>query len=582
MHIILKKNVESIKEEFQFDNYNEAKLFEIFCNYCIVKKYFLGRFNPIEVTTDEDDASLDGIAFIIDGELITTEDDATQIFTTHKNNLECKIIITQAKSGEKFKKNEISNFNTGILDFLSLEPKLPNGELNKEALKIFNVVLNNLKKLKNKLPDINIFYCTSGNYEAQREIEATLDIIKIEVESKDLFESVEVTPLGRNELLKLWKAITENSETKLKLKEYFGMPPMPNIKQSYVTLVNAKEFVEKVLLDENNNIKHEIFEENIRAFLGDGDVNNKIQGTLDDEDKSKLFSVLNNGITIVTPELTLTANSKEIELVNYQIINGCQTSHRLYENYEKLTKDINVVVKCIESANEDNVTDIISATNSQTKINDESFFSLKQKSRLVQKYFEIENSNHSKENHIYFERRENEYKNKGFQNARVFDIKHLCRAYNAMFLNEPFNSARYVSKIFEIKKEDLFKDSDEESMYYSSALTLYRFNNLVNIKKNNAQKYVYLRWHIIQLFKLVVHKDINNVKPNSNTAKKYCESIIKKLNSKGRNYEEIFEHCYKIIDSIPFPTKDILKRPKYNNDLLTAAKKYIKDNLKKK
>ena len=378
MHIILKKNTEEIQKQFELVE-NDSKLFEVFCNYCIISKSFLGRFNPTTITTREDDASIDGIAIIIDGDLILSEEDAIQCFESHKTNLEVKIVLSQVKSGEKFIKEEIANFNLGVQDLLSLDPKLPNGELNTESLAIINVILDNLRKVKNKLPDIEIYYCTSGVYGAQKEIKAAFDIIKRDVLKTELFNNVFVEALGRSELTRIWNSITATNEAKLKLQDYFGMPPMPNIPQSYVALVNAKEFVDKVLRDANNNIKNEVFEENIRAFLGDTPVNNKIKDTLSDKEKKKLFSVLNNGITIVTPELTLTPNSKEIDLKNYQIINGCQTSNTLFYNYASLDSDTNVVIKCIESINEEYITDIISATNSQTEISAESFYSLKRK-----------------------------------------------------------------------------------------------------------------------------------------------------------------------------------------------------------
>lgn len=492
MHVILKKHTEEIAEQFEI-NENESTLFEVYCNYCVVSKSFLGRFNPFNVTTKEDDASIDGLAFIIDGDLILSEDDAIQAFDTHKTGLDTKLIITQSKSGEKFTKDEISNFGTGIKDFLSLDPKLPNGEVNQEALKILNVILDNLNKVANKLPDIEIYYCTSGVYSRDREIVATFEIIDRDVRSLDIFRKVLVEPLGRNELIKIWNSINSNNEAKLHLQEYFGIPEMPNIPQSYIALVNAKEFVDKLLRDENGNIKNEVFEENIRAFLGETPVNNKIKSTLENNNKKKMFSVLNNGITIVTPELTLTPNSKEIHLKNYQIINGCQTSNTLFYNYEHLNKDTNIVVKCIESTNEEYITEIISATNSQTEIPKESFFSLKEKTKQIQSFFTIQNDSQSSDNRIYFERRENEYKQYNHQQSRIFDIKLLCRAYNAMFLDQPHNSARYVAKIFEIQGENLFKETDQEISYYVAALTHYKLNSLINSKKLDANTHSALR-----------------------------------------------------------------------------------------
>lgn len=71
----------------------------------------------MDITTQEDDASLDGIAIIIDGELIISVDDAMTAFDTYKTSLPVDIIITQAKSGESFSKDDISNFNLGLQDF---------------------------------------------------------------------------------------------------------------------------------------------------------------------------------------------------------------------------------------------------------------------------------------------------------------------------------------------------------------------------------------------------------------------------------------------------------------------------------
>lgn len=576
MHIILEKNVKELGKEFEFE-VSESKLFEFFCNYCIVKKSYLGRFNPSDVTTEEDDASIDGIAFIVDGELISKKEDAEEYFKSHKSNLPVKLILTQVKSGEKFVKKEISNFNVGIKDFLSLEPKLPNGTFNKESIEIFNVIIDNLKKVRNKLPDLEVYYCTSGTYSEEREIKASFEMIEREAKSTDLFREVTVYPMGRSELNQLWNSLNASNEAKLTLREYFGMPEMPNIPQSYVGLINAKEFVDKVLIDSNGNIKNEVFEENIRAYLGENPVNRKIKSTLNNEDKKKLFSVLNNGVTIVTPDLTLTPNTKQIELTNYQIINGCQTSNTLFENYHLLDNNVNVVVKCIESSDGDNITDIISATNSQTDIPEESFFSLTEKSKLIQKFFEIQNSEVEKDSQVYFERRENEFKNEDVLQSRIVDIKSICRSYNAMFLNQPNISSRYVSAIFETQKDKLFQDNDQEVLYYVSALCLCRISSLINQRKHNSHKYRALKWHILYIYKYLVHKSLKDIQSNSNRAKSYCEPIIKSLTSSNKEYEILFQHCYRVIDSIDFPTSDVLKRARFTSDLRDATKKYLKN-----
>jgi len=572
MHIILKKNVDELIVDHELDGYSASKNFEFFCNFCTISKKYLGRFNPKDVTTDADDAAIDGLAVIIDGELIVSPDDADQIFSTHKSNLSVEIVFVQTKSGEGFKKEEIANFSMGLTDFLSLDPQLPNGKLNKDSLGIFKIVLNNLKKLRNRRPHASIYYCTSGTYKAEAEIKAALQIVKRSVEETDFFHGVDVHPLGRSELLSYWTDISDKNEAKLKVIDYFGMPPMPEIPQSYVAIVNAKEFINQLLTGEDGLIKNGVFEENVRAFLGlDNDVNSGIEGTLRGVDKKKLFSVLNNGITIVAPELTLTPNSKEIDLTNYQIINGCQTSNALFLCKDDLDDTVNVVVKFIESPNNEISSDIIAATNSQSEVSKEAFYGLHKKAKLVQKYFEAQNTQALQDSRVYFERRENEYRDHGHQSTRVFDIRESSRAFAAMFLNQPHNAARYVKTIFSSSDIKLFREDDHESLYYCSVLAMYKYNTLINGRKIGAPGYNKLRWHIIYLFKWVARGKVEDIHPNSGKASKYTNDIIQCLLSEERSYIEHFERCQEIVDTVGQPTDDSLKRGKFTADLRAKA-----------
>lgn len=101
LHIILKKFTEELANSYGYTE-KEEKLFEYFCNYCVVAKSYLGRFDPKTVTTQEDDASIDGIAFIIDGDLISSKDDAEQVFSKQKSAMDTKLIITQVKSSGNY------------------------------------------------------------------------------------------------------------------------------------------------------------------------------------------------------------------------------------------------------------------------------------------------------------------------------------------------------------------------------------------------------------------------------------------------------------------------------------------------
>ncbi len=576
MHIILKNHVEELARDFEYENVPVSKQFEQFCNYCVISKHYFGRFSPADVTTDEDDASIDGMAVLIDGDLITTVDDAVEVFNTHKTNLPVDVIFTQIKSGEQFKKDEIANFKMGLDDFLSLDPKLPNGKFNVEFLEIFKIILTNLKKVRNRRPNCVIYYCTSGVYSAEREIKASFDIIERYVREIEFFHAVDVTPLGRSELIRYYAQLSEKNEAKLKLIDYFGMPAMPGIPQSYVAIVNARNLVDSLLVDPDGNLRESVFEENVRSFLGSGnDVNAAIKDTLRSAEKKSLFSVLNNGITVVAPELTLTPNTKELQLSNYQIINGCQTSSTLHENKLLLTDSVNVVVKFIESPENDASSDIIAATNSQSDISKEAFFGLRGKAKLVQKYFKIQNQERAQENHIHFERRQGEFKNVGYQSTRVFDVREVARCYAAMFLDLPHNAARYVAKIFAASGDNLFREDDHEAYYYAACLALYKYQALINGRKIGAQNYVKVRWHVIQLFKWLCVNEMDTPAPNAKRAEGYALKLIEALNSEEKSYIKTFERCQKIIDDLGFPTDDELKRARFSQETMVAARELL-------
>ncbi|QJD94035.1 AIPR family protein [Duganella dendranthematis] len=576
MHIILKNHVASMAAEYEYSGIAESKLFEFFCNYCVFSRHFLGRFDPQSVTTLEDDASIDGIAIIVDGDLIATVEEADAVFATHKTNLLVDIVITQVKSGEQFKKEEIANFKLGLDEFFSLDPSLPMGDFNKSQIAIMQIIFSNLKKVRNRQPNAYIYYCTSGTYKAEKEIRGVFEAIKKSVHATDYFHSTTVTPVGRTELLKYFAELSEKNEAKLQLIDYFGMPKMPGIPQSYVGIVNAKEFVSQLISDEDGNLKQSVFEENVRSFLGlDNEVNSEIQRTLESAEKRKLFSVLNNGITIVAPSLTLAANTKVIDLTNYQIINGCQTSSTLHANIVNLTEDVNVVIKFIESTTDDSAVDIISATNSQSDISKEAFFGLKNKAKHVRRFFDAQNGMVSPENFIHFERRLSEFRGAQIQATRIFDVREVARCYAAMFLNQPHNSARYVHTIFAASGDSLFKEDDHEGYYYAACLALYKYQTLINGRKNNAHNYLKMRWHIIQLFKWFVHEKMDVPLAGANKATAYATRLVEVLNSEDKLYVAVFAKCQEAIDKIGMPTDDALKRAKFTADLTAAAAQLV-------
>lgn len=143
-----------------------------------------------------------------------------------------------------------------------------------------------------------------------------------------------------------------------------------------VGFVNVNQFTR--LVDRYSN--NELFEMNVRYFLGAGrDVNRRIIETIT-SDKSPWFGFMNNGVSITADKVVLDRPSSggkmKVHLDNPQIINGCQTVNALYHaKYAKELKDkfqgnsyVMVRIYEIDRDNRAFLDALIIATNSQNAI----------------------------------------------------------------------------------------------------------------------------------------------------------------------------------------------------------------------
>lgn len=144
-----------------------------------------------------------------------------------------------------------------------------------------------------------------------------------------------------------------------------------------------------------NEKQYELFEKNIREYLGNKGINKKIYLTLKDEEERKNFFYYNNGITIIcssmgTAKSTTPVAGSHINLKfsieNPQIVNGCQTVNSIYsalkeyddEDVEKLFRDTFVMLKILQIDVSDDEQkrlskNIVTYNNSQNSLDEKQF-----------------------------------------------------------------------------------------------------------------------------------------------------------------------------------------------------------------
>ena len=128
MDRIVTSLVEDLLREQEIPSENSSKDFERFANYCIVSKEYNKSFDIEDTMTGTgDDTGLDGLAIIVNGQLIEHREEI-EFFLENNNFLEAIFIFIQSKTSSDFDSSEMNNFAYGVKDFFSEKPMLRRNE----------------------------------------------------------------------------------------------------------------------------------------------------------------------------------------------------------------------------------------------------------------------------------------------------------------------------------------------------------------------------------------------------------------------------------------------------------------------
>lgn len=352
MHRIIKAHLDSFATSFGLEYSEESVQFEMFVNSAVLSSRLGNNYDLDDVTTGEGDDGIDGVAVIIDEELIISDEDANSIFNTDRKNHDVEVIFIQSKRSESFDLGDFLKFKESIFRFINSDNYNVEDDIQKNSRTVFDVAINNVPKIRGGKPHIVARFVTTGIYRLPQAIEDARNEFVNQLEELGYFKDIDIQFLGRDELTTLWVASYSSISAELPMYSNAPLPAINGIDEAYLAVVKAKDLVESLLLTEDGSLRNHVFEENVRAFLGvDNPVNKSIAETLSDNHVATRFPVLNNGITIVSPDVRVQGSN--LHLDNYQIVNGCQTSNVLYECREQLDDSIMVNLKIIETSNED-------------------------------------------------------------------------------------------------------------------------------------------------------------------------------------------------------------------------------------
>lgn len=191
----------------------------------------------------------------------------------------------------------------------------------------------------------------------------------------------------------------------------------------------------------------------------------------------------------------------KFRLSDYQIVNGCQTSHVLHLNREIVGDSIFVPVKLIETGDPEITNQVIKATNRQTQVTLEAFEPLNPFHRKLEDFYNSFSKDVQKA--LYYERRSKQYADTAVKPILVISLAAQTKSYLAMFLGQPHSTHRYYGELLDTNRERLFVEGHSPFLYYSAGLALNRVDRLfrhyalIDVEKR-------FKHHLLLLFRLSV------------------------------------------------------------------------------
>jgi len=232
--------------------------------------------------------------------------------------------------------------------------------------------------------------------------------------------------------------------------------------------------------------------------------------------------VLNNGITIVASALTPAANRFTIR--DYQVVNGCQTSHVLHEcqNIEGI-ENVYVPIKIVVTESDDIKTSITLATNSQTEVKTEQLEAL----NIFQKKLELYYNAEGKSFPLYYERRSQQYNSDvSIKKTQIISIPIQIKSFASMFLSSPHLVSGYYGTIVKRFSGKIFNEEHKYASYYVSALAYYRIEQFfrsgdLKVEYKKLGFIFYISLDCLQLVKNCLNLTVIKLNQNAKSLRRF-------------------------------------------------------------
>lgn len=517
MDRITKSLLDEFSTEAQISQLPEDTRFEHFTSFLTVGRYLEDTFDTAEVVMGSGgDTGIDAIAVIVNGALVNDPEFIEELVTTN-GHIDATFVFVQAERSSSFETAKIGQFGFGVVDFFKERSTLPRNDRVTAAAEVMAAVYQRSSKFTRGNPICRLFYTTTGRWSGDTALEARRSAVVDDLLQLNLFREVEFVPAGADVLQRFYNESKNAISRDFTFASKTVIPESAGVKEAYLGLLPAPDFI-ALLDDGNGGILKSIFYDNVRDWQQYNTVNSEIKASLQSGAHRARFALMNNGVTIIAKTLRTTGNRFHIE--DYQIVNGCQTSHVLFDNRALLDSSVVIPVRVIATDDEDVIASIVKATNRQTEVKEEQLIALSDFQKKLEAYFVT----FPDAQRLFYERRSRQYSSgSGVEKTRIITPTTLIRAYASSFLEEPHRTTRTYGALIQQLGKSIFGPEDRLEPYYYAASAHYRLEYLFRNGTIPAS-FKPARYHILMAARLLMHSK-QLPRPNSHEMARLSERL---------------------------------------------------------
>ena len=484
----LQRRVKDFVKDRGLSGLKDGGPFEAFVTYLVFRKYhkvhLAGREIADHTSGSAGDGGIDAVGIFVNGTPILSAGDLESTIPHQSSKIEVEFVFIQATGSAHFDADKIGGFCFGVKQFFVAAATDEDPEVNFSdrvrgrvaiAREIFEGDPYGAKMRDAGGPKCTLYFAATGTWQDGHDPDKRFEAGRKEIEElkigfapggvqKRALDGDSLTDIDR----KLQMTVRKERVPHVGRLEF---PKIDNVDQAHIVLMKATSFIDLVSTEEGD-LNEDLFYENLRDYQGDNDVNSEIKATLRTGEGRHSFPLLNNGVTIVADEIAL--GNMAIDVTGPQIVNGCQTTHVLFQNKEEIDDLTLVPVKFVVSQDPQVVENVIMATNRQTVVPEANFESLRRFHKDLEdayNYFETEVPGADR---IYYERRSGQYSHRPVREANIITLAAQVKSFVALFLDAPHCGARNVESLLrgEYGLFDSNDKNDRTEPYYASGVAL--------------------------------------------------------------------------------------------------------------